>query len=229
MIFSRGDAVSDRLGIKNYFRRGLMQKLAGIITLVAIALLTVFSAQPSLAEKTETATFAGGCFWCMDAEFDHLPGVIKVVSGFTGGQTQNPTYEEVSTGTTGHFESIEVTFDPTKTTYAKLLDIYWHNIDPTDESGQFCDKGSQYHAGIFYHGEEQKKLAEASLANVKKLFDGQNVATIIAPAAAFYPAEEYHQDYHSKSALHYKMYRMGCGRDRQLEHLWNGKPASVMP
>jgi methionine-S-sulfoxide reductase len=195
------------------------------VFVVLFLLAGAFCGTDALAE---TATFAGGCFWCMDAEFDHVPGVIRVVSGYTGGHTQNPTYEEVSGGATGHFESIEVSFDPAKVGYGKLLDIYWHNVDPTDETGQFCDKGSQYHAGIFYHSEEQKKLAEASLARVKSLFK-QEVPTIIRPASVFYPAEEYHQDYHSKNALHYNLYHAGCGRGERLEQLWKDKPATVSP
>lgn len=172
--------------------------------------------------KMETATFAGGCFWCMDAEFSGIAGVSKVVSGFTGGHTKNPTYEEVSAGNTGHFEAIEVMYDPTKVTYAQLLDIFWHNIDPLDEYGQFCDKGSQYRAGIFYHNDTQKKLAEDSKQQMRKLFD-KELATIIAPATEFYPAEDYHQDYYIKNKLRYKMYRVGCGRDERLKEVWKSK------
>lgn len=195
-------------------------------TLFAVFLLTLGISISAVA-NAETATFAGGCFWCMDSEFAELPGVAKVVSGYTGGHTANPTYEEVSAGNTGHFESIEVTFDPAKISYAKLLDLYWHNIDPTDEYGQFCDKGSQYRAGIFYHNDEQKKLAEASRARVQKIL-GQDVATIIEPASIFYPAEDYHQDYYIKNKVRYKMYRMGCGRDAKLDEVWKDKP-TVMP
>ncbi len=172
----------------------------------------------------ETATFAGGCFWCMDAEFSTIPGVSKVVSGYTGGHVRNPSYEEVSSGSTGHVEAIEVTYDPAKVTYAQLLDIFWHNIDPLDEYGQFCDKGSQYRAGIFYHSPEQKALAEASKTKVKALFK-QDLATVITPASEFFPAEDYHQDYYIKNKLRYKMYRGGCGRDDRIEQLWRDKPA----
>jgi methionine-S-sulfoxide reductase len=205
-----------------------MHKAIKRAALLALMLLMGALCLPAMAAKTEKATFAGGCFWCMDSEFKELNGVSNVVSGFTGGHTQNPTYEEVSSGTTGHFEAIEITFDPDVISYSKLLDLYWHNVDPTDEYGQFCDKGSQYRAGIFYHSDEQKKLAEASLAKVKDLF-GQEVATIITPATVFYPAEEYHQDYATKNKLHYKLYRAGCGRDDRLEQLWKGKPATVIP
>lgn len=183
--------------------------------------------QPEI--KTEIATFAGGCFWCMDAEFAQLPGVIKVVSGFTGGTVKNPTYEQVSSGATGHHEAIEVTFDPAKVTYAHLLDIFWHNIDPLDEAGQFCDKGSQYRAGIYVHSHDQRWLAETSRDKVKKLFDGHEVATIIEAAEEFYPAEDYHQDFYRKNELHYKLYHESCGRDKRLGELWRGKTDSLVP
>lgn len=168
--------------------------------------------------NSNVATFAGGCFWCMHSEFASIDGVTKVVSGYTGGTIENPTYEQVSTGRTGHFEAIEVTYDPAKVSYEKLLSIFWENIDPLDEYGQFCDKGSQYRAGIFYHDDEQKKLAEASKEKVKAKFK-QDVATIIQPASKFYPAEDYHQDYAIKNKTRYKMYRMGCGRDDRLDEL----------
>lgn len=171
---------------------------------------------------SRTATFAGGCFWCMHGEFAAIPGVTHVVSGYTGGTTKNPTYEQVSSGKTGHVEAIEVTYDPAQVSYQQLLDVFWRNIDPTDEYGQFCDKGSQYRAGIFYHGEEQKKLAEASKEKVKAMFK-EPVATIIQPAQIFWPTEDYHQDFYIKSKARYKMYRLGCGRDARLERLWQGK------
>lgn len=172
--------------------------------------------------EAKKATFAGGCFWCMQGEFEAIPGVSKVMAGYTGGHTKNPTYEEVSTGNTGHVEAIEVTYDPAQVTYPQLLDVFWRNVDPLDEYGQFCDKGSQYRAGIFYHDDEQKKLATASKDKVKAMFK-QPVATIISHATVFYPAEDYHQDYYIKNKTRYKMYRMGCGRDTRLEQLWNSK------
>ncbi len=175
-----------------------------------------------MADTTKTATFAGGCFWCMHGEFAAILGVSKVVSGYTGGATKNPTYEQVSGGGTGHVEAIEVTFDPAKVSYQQLLDIFWRNIDPLDEYGQFCDKGSQYRAGIFTHDEEQRKLAEGSKEKVKTMFK-KPVATVIKPATAFYPAEDYHQDFYIKSKLRYKTYRMGCGRDERLHELWKDK------
>ncbi|HEU5047908.1 MAG TPA: peptide-methionine (S)-S-oxide reductase MsrA [Rickettsiales bacterium] len=173
-----------------------------------------------MAETVKQATFAGGCFWCMQGEFQQIPGVSKVVAGYTGGHTKNPTYEQVSEGDTGHFEAIEVTYDPQKVSYQKLLDVFWENVDPLDEYGQFCDKGSQYRAGIFYHDSEQQSLAEHSKEKVKAMFK-QPVATIIGPASEFYPAEDYHQDFYIKNRTRYKQYRTGCGRDARLKELWN--------
>ncbi len=172
----------------------------------------------------EKATFAGGCFWCMEPAFDKLPGVKSVISGYTGGQKLNPTYEEVSSGTTGHAESIEVTYDPAVISYSKLLDVFWHNIDPTVKDRQFCDVGFQYRSAIFYHNEEQKRLAEASKKALEqsKRFSGPIYTEIVA-ATTFYPAEEYHQKYYQKNPIRYKYYRYGCGRDQRLHELW-GKP-----
>ncbi|HEY5996767.1 MAG TPA: peptide-methionine (S)-S-oxide reductase MsrA, partial [Candidatus Deferrimicrobiaceae bacterium] len=169
--------------------------------------------------KTATATFAGGCFWCMEPPYDKLPGVLKTTVGYTGGHTRNPSYEEVSAGGTGHAESIEIVFDPSKVSYEKLLDIFWHNVDPLARDRQFCDVGSQYRTAIFYHDEAQRKAAEASKAAIEKA-KGWKVQTQIVAATAFYPAEEYHQDYHDKNPIRYKYYRFGCGRDQRLDELW---------
>jgi peptide-methionine (S)-S-oxide reductase len=173
------------------------------------------------APATAKATFAGGCFWCMEGPFDKLPGVISTTSGYTGGKTKNPTYEQVSSGTTGHAESVEIEYDPSKVTYEKLLDVFWHNIDPTQRDGQFCDHGSQYRTAIFYHNDEQRKLAESSKAALQKNkpFKG-DIVTEIVPAPQFYPAEEYHQDFYKKNPVRYKIYRSGCGRDARLQALW---------
>ena len=187
-----------------------------IISIIAL----LFISGGAMADNSKTATFAGGCFWCMHGEFAGIEGVSKVVSGYTGGNTVNPTYEQVSTGNTGHVEAIEVTYDASKVSYDKLLDIFWENIDPLDQYGQFCDKGSQYRAGIFYHDAEQKQLAQESLEKIKKKF-AQPVATIIKPAATFYPAEDYHQDYYIKNKTRYKLYRIGCGRDEKLKEIWS--------
>lgn len=169
----------------------------------------------------ERATFAGGCFWCMEPPFEKLKGVDAVISGYTGGRTENPTYEEVSSGRTGHAEAVEVHYDPSKITYRELLDVFWRNIDPTTRDRQFVDTGSQYRTAIFYHTEEQKRLAEES----KKQLDasgrfGKPIVTEIVPAGKFYPAEEYHQDYYKKSATRYKFYRFNSGRDQYLERTW---------
>ena len=176
------------------------------------------------AAATAKATFAGGCFWCMEPPYDKLPGVLSTTSGYIGGKTKNPTYEQVTTGTTGHAEAVEVEYDPSKVTYAQLLDVFWRNIDPTQKNGQFCDHGSQYRTAIFYHGPEQQKLAEASKAALikNKPFKGE-IVTEIVPAGEFYRAEEYHQDFYKKNPTRYKFYRAGCGRDARLQQLW-GKP-----
>ena len=180
------------------------------------------SLSPSLAaEKLETAIFAGGCFWCVESDFDHVPGVVKTISGYTGGTLKDPTYQQVTAGGTGHIEAVEIHFDPTKTSYAKLLDAFWHSVDPTDGGGQFCDRGESYQTAIFATSPEQKRIAEESK---KRLADRavlkQPVVTPIRDAAPFYPAETYHQDYYTKNPLRYKLYRYGCGRDARLLELW---------
>jgi peptide-methionine (S)-S-oxide reductase len=189
---------------------------------VWLMLAAAAGAQPAPPAKTETATFAGGCFWCVEADFDKVEGVMTTTSGYTGGHTVNPTYEEVSHGGTGHAESVEVVFDPAKVSYEKLLDVFWHNIDPLTKNAQFCDHGDQYRTAIFYHDETQHGLAEASKAKVQARFKSP-VVTEIVPAGAFYKAEEYHQDYHQKNPIRYKFYRFNCGRDARLEELWGKK------
>lgn len=177
--------------------------------------------EKTIPEITEKAAFAGGCFWCMEWPYESEEGVVDVISGYTGGDKKNPTYEEVSTGITGHVEAIEVTYDPSKISYQKLLDIFWRQINPTDPFGQFGDRGSQYKTVIFYHNEEQKKLAEES----KRVLDESGkfdkpIATEIRPAEEFYKAEEYHQDYYSKNAIHYNMYKKGSGREDFIKKVW---------
>jgi peptide-methionine (S)-S-oxide reductase len=154
----------------------------------------------------------------MESPFDHLPGVLSVTVGYTGGQVKNPTYEQVSSGGTGHRESVQVVYDPRRVTYGQLLDVFWHNIDPTDHAGQFCDKGEQYRAAIFYHDAAQQKLAEDSKRVMEKRFAA--VATDVLPVAEFYRAEEYHQHYYKKNPVRYKFYRFNCGRDQRLAALW---------
>jgi len=170
---------------------------------------------------TEIATFAGGCFWCMESDFDPVPGVISTTSGFTGGHTAMPSYDEVSEGGTGHAESVRIVFDPKVVRYEKLLDVYWHNIDPVTANAQFCDHGSQYRSAIFYHDEAQKQAAEASRDALAKsgVLPGP-IVTQIVPAATFYPAEEYHQGFYKKNPVRYKFYRYTCGRDKRLRDLW---------
>jgi peptide-methionine (S)-S-oxide reductase len=190
---------------------------------------TVTQAQPAkpvAAPATATAAasrivFAGGCFWCMEPPFDALPGVISTISGYIGGNRKDPTYQQVSSGSTGHTEAVEITFDPAKVSVEKLLDVFWHNIDPTEKDGQFCDHGTQYRTGIFYVDETQKKAAEASRAALEKNkpFKGA-IVTEITAATQFYPAEDYHQDYYLKNPARYKFYRSGCGRDVRLKQLW---------
>ncbi|HEX7055148.1 MAG TPA: peptide-methionine (S)-S-oxide reductase MsrA [Burkholderiales bacterium] len=185
--------------------------------LLAAALL--FS--PVQAQTTERAIFAAGCFWCTEEAFEKVPGVVSAVSGYVGGHKANPTYEEVSSGRTGHAEAVEVRYDPTKVSYEKLLDVFWVNHDPTVTDRQFCDRGSQYRPGIFTVNEEQKRLAEASKAKWQKLKPfPQPLLTEIVPAGRFWPAEEYHQDYYKKNPFQYRFYVSGCGRYQRLDSLW---------
>lgn len=187
-----------------------------------IAVLSLAASPGTMAQKPNLAkaTFAGGCFWCMEPPFDKLEGVISTTSGYTGGTKKNPTYEEVSSGGTGHAESVQVVWDPSKVSYAKLLDVFWHNVDPLTSNAQFCDHGEQYRTAIFFHDPEQKRLAEAARAEVQKRFGDRQVVTEIVAASTFYPAEEYHQDYYEKNPIRYKLYRTSCGRDARLEDLW---------
>ena len=180
------------------------------------------SAKPGSA-PLEKATFAGGCFWCMQGEFEELPGVKSVVAGYTGGTTRNPTYEQVSSGGTGHFESVEITFDPSKISYERILDTYWHNVDPFTPYGQFCDRGEQYRTAIFVHDPAQRNAAEASKQKIEQTAK-KKVVTLILPASTFWPAEEYHQDYAKKNPFRYGLYRKGCGRDELLEQIWGVQP-----
>jgi peptide-methionine (S)-S-oxide reductase len=201
---------------------------------VSVIALTLFAGATALFAQDRTpppraaserpvavATFAGGCFWCMEAPFDKLDGVISTTSGYTGGIVVNPTYEQVSGGRTGHAEAVQVVYDPSKVTYEKLLDVFWHNIDPTVRDRQFCDIGSQYRSAIFVHDAEQKRLALASKAELdkNKPFKAP-VVTEIVDAKQFWPAEEYHQDYYVKNPVRYRYYRSGCGRDARLKELW---------
>lgn len=210
-------------------------------TLLALLLLIIGSwlfagkMQVSADEgnNTATAVFAGGCFWCMEPPFDKLEGVFATTSGYTGGHTDKPTYKQVSSDTTGHYEAIEISYDPSKIDYATLLNVFWHNVDPLDAKGQFCDKGESYRTAIFYNSDEQKKLAQASKKElVESGYFNEDVVTVIEAIITFYPAEEYHQDYYQKSPVRYKYYRFACGRDNRLEELWGevaGKGGDLVP
>ena len=175
------------------------------------------------AAGVATAIFAGGCFWCTESDFEKLPGVISAESGYTAGTKPNPTYEEVSAGTTGHTEAVRVTYDPTKVSYAQLVDHFWRTIDPTVKNRQFCDVGSQYRSGIYWQTEDERKIAEASRDALLASGKFKEIHTEIAAASAFFPAEEYHQDYYKKNPIRYSYYRNGCGRDARLEQLWGKK------
>jgi peptide-methionine (S)-S-oxide reductase len=195
-----------------------------------LALLVLFVASAAAAAPVQVppghavATFAGGCFWCMEPPYDKLPGVTATISGYTGGKKANPTYGEVSSGSTGHTEAVQVIYDPKKVSYDKLLEVFWVNIDPTVKDRQFCDSGSQYRTGIFYHDEAQRKAAEASKAAIERTKPFKEpIVTPIEMAGTFYPAEEYHQDYYRKNPVRYDFYRKGCGRDARLKQLWGDK------
>ena len=197
---------------------------------MSIAILVMLNVQLALSQEKRDeaslakATFAGGCFWCMEGPFDELEGVLSTTSGYIGGHKKNPTYKDVSAGTTGHTEAVQVVYDPKKITYQKLLDVFWVNIDPTVKDRQFCDHGSQYRSGIFYHNAEQQQLAEASKKQLEKdkPFDGM-IVTEVTEATEFYPAEDYHQDYYIKNPIRYKYYRYSCGRDQRLQELWGNR------
>lgn len=181
------------------------------------------AAEPANANAPESAVavFAGGCFWCTESDFDKVPGVLSTTSGYTGGHVANPSYEEVSAGQSGHMEAVQVRYDPRQISYAQLLQAYWPTIDPLNADGQFCDHGSQYRSAIFYSNPQQQQLAEASKAALAASGRwSQPIATLILPASTFYPAEDYHQDYHNKNPLRYTYYRHGCGRDERLQEVW---------
>ena len=197
---------------------------------VVVSVLAALSVSPWMADAATDAavakaTFAGGCFWCMQPPFDGLDGVVSTTAGYTGGQKVNPTYEEVSSGGTGHAEAVEVVYDPTRVRYERLLEVFWHNIDPTTPSGQFCDHGTQYRSAIFFHDETQRRLAEESKVAVAAQLKAP-VVTEITPASVFYPAEDYHQSYYKKNPVRYKIYRYGCGRDQRLSAIWGASAAS---
>jgi peptide-methionine (S)-S-oxide reductase len=199
---------------------------SAVLAVLAVAVAGLALAAGARAPKPvlARATFAGGCFWCMEPPFEKIPGVTSVTSGYTGGEKVDPTYEEVSAGGTGHAESVEILYDPAKVTYSQLLDVFWHNVDPTQADGQFCDHGRQYRTAIYTHDAEQKRLADESKKQVMAKLQ-KPVVTEIVPAARFYPAEEYHQDFYKRNPVRYYTYRAGCGRDRRLKELWGAEAA----
>ena len=200
-----------------------MKRIA-LLALLAPLAFAAAAAEHVVPAGQSVAIFAGGCFWCMEPPFDKVPGVTATISGYTGGRKVNPTYEEVSSGSTGHAEALAVIYDPKKVTYEKLLDVYWVNVDPTVKNRQFCDSGTQYRTAIFYRDDAQRRAAEASRdALLKSKPFKEPIVTEIQMAGPFYPAEEYHQDYYLKNPVRYNLYRNGCGRDARLHQLWGSR------
>ena len=198
-----------------------MRKAMAAIAAVAAWAAGAQAAQVTVPPGHAVATFAGGCFWCMEPPYDKLPGVTATISGYMGGRTPNPTYEQVTSGRTGHAEVVQVVYDPKKVSYDKLLEVFWVNVDPTVKDRQFCDAGSQYRTAIFYHDEAQRKAAEASLAALEKSKPFKEpIVTPVVMAGAFTAAEDYHQDFYTKNPVRYNFYRTGCGRDARLKQLW---------
>lgn len=198
--------------------------LAGVAIVAAVVVLSTGNmpssrAQSEIPDGAKVAIFAGGCFWCVEKDFDHVPGVLKTISGYTGGHLDNPTYKDVVRETTGHREAVQVTYDPSKVTYDQLLDVFWRSVDPTDPGGQFCDRGESYTTAIYTLDDEQQVAAEASSKKAMEAL-GQQIATVIMPASMFYPAEDYHQDFYQKNPVRYRVYRLGCRRDARVEALW---------
>lgn len=192
---------------------------------------TVFvasNATSSIAQELETAIFAGGCFWCVESDFDAIPGVVETVSGYTGGSTASPTYKTVSAGGTGHREAVQITFDPDVVSYEHLLTAFWHSVDPTDAGGQFCDRGESYSTAVFVTDDGQRQLAEASKAE-SEVSLGATIVTTIEQATPFFPAEDYHQDYYEKNPLRYQFYRWSCGRNQRVEELWGDQAYAGIP
>lgn len=204
--------------------RAVLSVLLAAAALTATAATAKDSDQAAGGRQPAKATFAGGCFWCMEEALDKVDGVISTTSGYTGGHKANPSYEDVSAGGTGHAESVEILFDPAQISYAKLLDIFWRNIDPTTPDRQFCDTGTQYRSAIFYHGETQRRLAEESKKMLEKSKPFKEpIITAIVPASSFYPAEEYHQNFYQKNPIRYKVYKFNCGRVQRLQELWGSR------
>lgn len=212
------------------YRVSTNSSATGILRLLAVIVLVLFGIARAQAQTSgatgktdgfEVAIFAGGCFWCVEADFDKVPGVTKTISGYTGGHVKNPSYKQVSRGRTGHIESVSITFDPSITSYERLVYLFWRSVDPTDAGGQFCDRGESYTTAIFAVTEEQEITAEASKAELTIPGGfGHRVVTTIRTATDFWPAEDYHQNYYKKNPLRYRYYRSGCGRDKRVKTLW---------
>ena len=197
-------------------------------SLIAASMLAVFAPHGALAAASDVpavATFAGGCFWCVESDFDKVPGVVETISGYTGGTVDNPTYKQVTAGGTGHREAVQIRYDPQRVSYERLLHIFWRSVDPTDGGGQFCDRGESYQTAIFVGNEEERRLAEASKEALEQsAVPDEPVVTPIEPAGEFYPAEDCHQDYYTKNSVRYRFYRFSCGRDSRVQQVW-GKQA----
>lgn len=207
--------------MKDDMKRRRAWLLAAVLAAMPVGSGIARAQEGKPATPTAVATFAGGCFWCMETPFEDLPGVLSTTVGYTGGREKNPTYESVSAGGTGHAESVQLVFDPKRVAYEKLLDVFWRNVDPVTANAQFCDHGNQYRSAIFYHDDDQRRLAEASKRRLEEShrLPGAVVTQIVA-AGQFFPAEEYHQKYHRKNPIRYRYYRWNCGRDQRLHELW---------
>jgi peptide-methionine (S)-S-oxide reductase len=208
--------------MRRVMARHLWGRRLGLGLSLWLGIVANAAGQGAAPPQSLTAIFAAGCFWCVESDFDKVDGVTSTTSGYTGGRTPNPSYEEVSRGGTAHAEAVEIVYDPAKVSYQKLLDVFWHNVDPLAKDRQFCDRGDQYRSAIFYRDDEQRRLAEASKAEVAKRFR-EPIQTEIVAAGPFYKAEDYHQDYYVKNPIRYRFYRYGCGRDARLEELWGKK------
>ena len=202
-----------------------MTRYASFAIAAILAASTSGRALAASDDELATATFAGGCFWCVESDFDTVPGVVETISGYTGGTTANPTYKQVGEGDTGHREAVQIRYDPKQVSYERLLEIFWRSVDPTDGGGQFCDRGESYQTAIFVDNEEEQRLAEAAKAAIdQSMVLDAPVVTPIEPAGEFYPAEDYHQDYYTKNPFRYRFYRFSCGRDSRVQQVW-GKQA----
>lgn len=193
---------------------------------VAVAFLLL--AHAAGAQQLQKAVFAGGCFWCVESDFDKVPGVVSTVSGYSGGKTADPTYRQVTRGGTGHYEVVEITYDPAKVSYDALLTVFWHSVDPTDDGGQFCDRGQSYETAVFVANDEERRLAEASKAAAQKQLD-RPIVTPILPAGPFFAAEDYHQDYYKKNPVRYRYYRFSCGRNSRVKDVWGERAYEGIP